>query len=533
MSGRRKAVIAGGAVVGVGAVAAVTAAAMWYFGTGPQPSEALPGSTLAYVSVDIDPSGKQLLEAKKVLEKFPAWNDEEISSRKDLREALFDRVLADAPCDLEYDDDIEPWIGDRAAMALVDLGDDRAPVAVVQVTDGDKAEQAFEKFGSCGSGAEEDMGGWAISGDWAVLAETEDIAEQVAEEAEDNPLSEDDDYEKWTGEAGDPGILTVYLAPEAGDWMAEHGADFFAGRDFLPGGEDLCRLEGMDELGEPDCDDDPRSGDEVPEEVIKLFEDFDGAALTVRFDDGAIEVEAASSTDVFSTGGVPIGDSAGEVVETLPEGTAVALAYSLDEGWFDDFVDSMAAASGADLDLDDLLEQAERELGLELPEDVETLAGESAVIAVSSDVDLDAIFGSDLDVTAVPIGVKVKGDPDEIEEVIDKILEGQGADESVRELFGTDKDGDFIVVGPDADYREQMLEDGDLGDSDVYRDVVRESDDAGSILFVNFDAGGGWLEDLVQGSEELQDNVAPLEGAGISSWEDDGVAHAVLRVTTE
>src|SRR5918992_6410404 len=137
-SGRRKALIAGGAIVGLGAATAVAFGAMWYFGTGPQPAEALPDSTIGYVSVDIDPSGKQLLEARETLEKFPAWDDLGISSKKDLREAVFDEVLAGAPCELDYNDDIEPWLGDRAAAAAVDLGEDEpTPVFVVQVKDAD------------------------------------------------------------------------------------------------------------------------------------------------------------------------------------------------------------------------------------------------------------------------------------------------------------------------------------------------------------------------------------------------------------
>ena len=81
-----------------------------------------------------------------------------------------------------------------------------------------------------------------------MLAETEDIATQVAEDAQDNPLSEDDDFEKWTDEAGDPGILTAYAAPEAGKWLAENAGGFM-GMGF--GGDGLrgCAVE-------PDLEDD-------------------------------------------------------------------------------------------------------------------------------------------------------------------------------------------------------------------------------------------------------------------------------------
>jgi hypothetical protein len=539
-SGRRKAVIASGAIVGLAAATAAVFGAMWYFGTGPQPSEALPDSTIAYVSIDIDPSGEQLLEAREALEKFPAWNEQEIAGKKDLRKAVFDEVLAEAPCDLDYDDDIEPWLGDRAAAAAVDLGEDEpTPVFVVQVKDAGKAEDAFAKFNDCEPG-EGESAGWAISDEWAVLAETEEIATQVAEDAQDNPLSEDDDFEKWTDEAGDPGILTAYAAPEAGTWLAENGGAFM-GMGFegdacvlapeltMPGETEDDGFE--DEPYEVDCDD--TSGEETPDELKEVLEDFSGAALTVRFDDGGLEIETATSVEDFGFEALTSSDNAGESIETLPDDTAAAIAYGFEDGWFEDFLDYAESFSGMDIDVDELVAQAEDELGVDLPDDAETLAGDSAVIALGSDFDPEVFFGSDVDVTELPIGVKIKGDPDAIQDVIDKILAGQDVPEEDQELFVSDSDGDFIAIGPNDDYREEILGDGDLGGSDTYEDVVRESGDAASIFYVNFDAGDGWLEALFEDDEETQENVAPLEAAGLSAWADDGVGHAVLRITTE
>ena len=60
------ALVAGGAVVAGGAWAATS-----FFATGSQPAEALPDSTVAYFSVDLDPSGGQKIEAIKTLRKFP------------------------------------------------------------------------------------------------------------------------------------------------------------------------------------------------------------------------------------------------------------------------------------------------------------------------------------------------------------------------------------------------------------------------------------------------------------------------------
>lgn len=519
-SSRRKVVVAGGAIVGLAAATGAVFGAMWYFGTGPQPAEALPDSTIAYVSIDIDPSGQQLLEAKEALEKFPIWNDQEISGRQDLRKAVFDEVLTEVPCELDYDDDIEPWLGDRAAVAMVDLGEDEpTPVTVVQVKDADEAEAAFEKFNECEPAGE--TAGWALSGEWAVIAETEDLATRVAEDAQDDPLSDDDDFEKWTDEAGDAGILTAYAAPEAGPWLAESAGPFL-GMGF--GGESCFVDDGV----AVDCDS-VEGG--MPEELTTVLEDFSGAALTVRFDDGSLEIETATSVEGFGFEALTGSDAAGESIETLPEDTAAALAYGFEEGWFEDFLDYTESFSGMGIDVDGLVAMAEDELGLDLPDDAETLAGESAVIAFGSDFDPEAIFGYDVDVTELPVGLKIKGDADEIQDVIDTILDS-GIASGADQVFVSDGDGDYVAVSPDDDYRDQLLDDGDLGGSDTYDDVVRESGDAASILYVNFDAGGGWLEQLVD-DDELQDNLAPLEAAGLSAWEDDGVGHAVLRITTE
>ena len=129
--------------------------------------------------------------------------------------------------------------------------------------------------------------------------------------------------------------------------------------------------------------------------------------------------------------------------------------------------------------------------GLDLPDDAETLAGDSAALALGSDFDPDAFFSS-ADGSDIPIAVKIKGDPDEIEKVLDKLREMAGPQANVLE---SDADGDTIVIGPNDDYRADVLEDGGLGDNDVFKDVVREADEAQTVLFVNVDEFEDAIED--------------------------------------
>ena len=130
--------------------------------TGPQPAEALPAKTLGYASIDLDPSGGQKIEALKTLNKFPAFKDYVgINADDDLRKEIFERIKDQAHCDnLDYADDIEPWLGDRAAFAAVDVGDDDPDaVVVIQVKDADKADAGLGKIKDCGGS---DDVGWAI-----------------------------------------------------------------------------------------------------------------------------------------------------------------------------------------------------------------------------------------------------------------------------------------------------------------------------------------------------------------------------------
>ena len=262
-----------------------------------------------------------------------------------------------------------------------------------------------------------------------------------------------------------------------------------------------------------------------------MLEDFEGAGMNIRFDDGSLEVEVAADGAFGGLGALAASDQGGDVLETLPAETAAAFGVGFEAGWFQDLLDYADEVSGGELGLDSLLADLESETGLSFPDDVETLMGESAALAVSSDLDPEAIFNSASGITEVPVGLKIKGDPDAIQEVLDKVL-ATVPSASDGELVGTDAEGDMIVLGPNPDYRAELLADGGLGGTDVYQDVVREKG-AASIIFVNFDAGDGWLAELAGDDPEVKENLEPLTGLGLTGWQDDGTSHSMLRITTD
>ncbi|CAN5321054.1 hypothetical protein BH09ACT12_BH09ACT12_03320 [soil metagenome] len=518
---RRTGFIAGGALLGVGVLAAgAWAGYSLLLATGAQPAEALPDTTVGYVSVDLDPSGKQKLEALQTLRKFPGFTDNvDVAADDDLRLRLFEEIQGEGICpEVDFAEDVDPWLGDRFAVAAVDLGDADVEgtaglgvtgVGVLQIDDAAAAEDGLAALNACGG--EEESFGWSVAGDWAVVAETTEIAEEVTDAAADAPLSADEDFERWTGEAGDAGILTAYAAPEAGQLLADAAADFGA----------------FGALGEFEAPDDATS-----DELAAMLDGFGGAALTIRFADGGLEIEAASGSS-YVDGGAEVSDRGGDVVATLPDDTAVAFGVGLEEGWsdgvFETFSDNVEGFLGED-GLDSILSEAEAATGLDLPDDLETLLGDSTAIALSGSADLTAFEESEPP-DDLPLGVKVEGDADEIAGIRDKILSAAN-DPSPDALLGYDTDGDYVAAGPSEEYRAALLEDGDLGDSDAYRDAVLNSDEAGAVLFVNFDAGD-WLDSLTDLPPEIRENLAPLSALGLSGWSDDEVSHIALRISTD
>ncbi|WP_432478717.1 DUF3352 domain-containing protein [Nocardioides sp. GXQ0305] len=500
--GRRTALIAGGAVVLLAAAGAGTWAAMSFLGSGTQAAEALPSDTLAYASVDLDPSGSQKIEAVRMLNKFPAIKKElGLDAEDDIRRKIFEAAECDG---LSYDDDVAPWIGATFALAAVDAGEEKpSPVGLMEVTDASGAEDGLTKLADCEG--EGNGGGFVVEGDWAYYAETEEIARSAADAAADSTLADSADHQRWMDEVGDPGVMNMYAAPGAGQVISELMSS------------DLAQDPAMGELP-------PGAADEM----TKMFEDFGGAAATVRFADGALEVEYAADLPEQNAMILPIDeDTTLELVDSLPDDTAVAYGAALPEGWADSLVDALGTYGIPPEQIEQGLAQAEAQTGLTLPEDLETLLGEQFVVAFGGGVDMEALMNSG-DPTGIPLGVKVRGDAAGVEDVMGKLGQSSG----MPEMFETETSGDDVVWSLGPDYRSTLAEGGSLGDTDTFQAAVPEADRANSVLFVNFDAGN-WLDEVAAMDPAVGDNLEPLTALGISGWLEDGTSHGQVRLATD
>lgn len=497
--GRRTALVAGASVVALAAVGAGAWAAVSFFGAGDQPAEALPAGTLAYASIDLDPSGSQKIEAVRMLNKFPAFEEElGLDADDDIRRRLFE----EAGCEgMSYDDDIAPWVGTSFAVAAVDAGEEQpSPVAVVELSDATAAQDGLATLKKC---ADDDMG-WAIDGSWALVAETDGIARQVADANDDGTLADDSDYQKWMGEVGDPGVVSMYASPDVGPLLS----------DLMEA--DLSAMDPMVDETAPGA----------AEQMTAVMADFGGAAGVVRFSDGGMEAEFAADLPDGYPMTMPVGEGPLDVADSLPADTAVAYGAALPDGWAQALIDGMEAYGFSEEEIESGLSELESETGLTLPQDLETLLGQQFVLALGSDFDLEEAFSSS-DLSGIPLGIKVKGDPEGVNGVIDKLAQASGT----PEMFETETSGDQVAWSLSPDYRSTLAEGGSLGDSAVYRGVVAESDRAASVMFVNFDAGD-WLTSLAEADPEAEENLEPLSAFGVSSWLEDGTRHGVARLTT-
>jgi hypothetical protein len=305
-------------------------------------------------------------------------------------------------------------------------------------------------------------------------------------------------------ELGEPGVMSMYAAPGAGEVFAElMSSELSAGA-----------AEGQIPPGTAD-------------EMTKAFEDFGGGAAAVRFADGAVELEFAADMPQ-QQGMLAPGEGADvDLVEGLPDNTAVALGASLPEGWSDQLVDQLESAGIPPEQVEQGMAMAEQQTGLTLPEDLETLLGEQFAVALGGDFDVEALMNS-ADPTGVPLGVKVRGDAAAIEDIMGQLGQASG----MPQMFETEASDDVVSWSLSPDFRSALDGGGSLGETDGYQAVVPESDESSSVLFVNFDAGD-WLSGLSQMDPAVGDNLEPLGALGISGQLDDGTSHGLVRLTTD
>jgi hypothetical protein len=475
------------AVVIAGSAVAFTLVKDKFSTAGPQAAEAIPADAVFYVGIDLDPSAEQKINALRFLNHFPAFKEASgvTDANTDIRKTFFDKVVATACPELSYDNDIEPWIGSKFAVAGMPPpqgATEPIVVGAVEVSDDDGARTGLDKLAGCGGGGAHF--GLAFTGGYAIVAETQDQADQYADAASSSSLADDSDFTSDMDSLGDLGVATA--------WVDIDGAfNLLSGQ--IP----------VDEIS--------------PSQLDLLRSSYQRAAVTFRFESDHAEL----ATTVY--GDTPDVDHGDNQIVNLPDTTVLAASEAgggerLAQSW--DTI--MQAAKESGTDIESQIQAFEDQTGLAVPEDIETVLGENLMFAVDgSGLTSEAL--SNGDPSQLDLGVRFTGDKDAINAIYEKVesLIEQEADGNIPFVKQDTDDG--IVIASNDDYAGKLGSDGNLGDSDAFTSVVEDGASQEFVLFFNFDQVE---EQVLQAASEngapteLIDNLRPIQAVAVTSETD-------------
>lgn len=189
---------------------------------GPAAATLAPPDVPLYVDAVVRPQGDETQALEEALSKLLATDDPGgfIVSR-------IDRALAEGNAGITYQDDVEPWLGERAGAFFETLGDDPQGVAVFQVANQAAAEQAIDKAAAADKAPEHeatyhgaryrvDPDGTAVGfvGSYLVAGTERGFRDAVDASAGDS-LAEADEFRSLLDAAPDGEVAFAYADPQA------------------------------------------------------------------------------------------------------------------------------------------------------------------------------------------------------------------------------------------------------------------------------------------------------------------------------
>ena len=433
------------------------------------------------VRVDLDPSASQKLDALRFARRFPDVGSR-LGSGDDPRRAIFEALTKGSTLSGDYARDVEPWLGQRAALAVVPgvlPEDDPVPLVVLAVTDAEAARTGLAAV----VGADRCV----VSGDFAVCAGDRGLAQRAVTDAGRASLADDAGFSDAVAANGEDGVALAW-------------ADLSKAKSALPALASALRSSGgqVGALGSLAGGGDPKGR----------------FVAALRFDGPNLEV--AGRVD-----GAPLPAASGPSgVGDLPAGTLVALGT----GGADTIVSTawaqlrttLSAQGGADA-LDSQLAAVKEQYGVTLPGDLSAALGGRTALA----------FGGVAD--GVPsIAVRASGRPDAVAKLV-TVVERLGAGGFT---LSSARAGSDTVVASSKAYADEVAGGSGLGATKVFTDVVPGYKDAQQVVFV--DVAG--LLALARGSLGADDasvrNLQPIAAVGLTGSREGSAATFDLRLTT-
>lgn len=425
-------------------------------GGGDQPASALPANTAAYLRMDIDPSVGQKIAAVRFLQGLDPEVMEVLRS-DDLRKEAFDRLAEEEPAfaDIDYDRDIEPWLGDRMAVGVVPDGTEEPIIAfALQVKDAGAAEEGLERLLTAAeveTDGDQAPLGWFFHDDYVVLAERNHVS-ALQQGVEAGTLADHATFAGDIDALGDEGILSFWmdggaLAQYADDAAGlAHELDPYGSLGSMGGwmGGDLSSAEGR------------VAG------AVRFGEDFIEVHGVTRGFEAALE-----DTDTP------------QVVLSLPEDTAVAAGMEHGDQIVAIVWDELAKVMPEELAE---VQREAAEFGYALPQDLQTILGQSLAVAVGPEAADESAWQ---DPTTAPLAYRVATDVDAANTLIDRIMADAGLGPDADEFLVRSTDDGVLTIGMNDAYVRQVASGGTLADNAVFRSAVPNAEDADTIFYVN------------------------------------------------
>jgi hypothetical protein len=473
---RRRRLVAG-AVLAVGLIGGGVAYGVAQLsGGGAQPDQMVPASALAVVTVDLDPSAGQKVDALRFARAFPELKAR-VGGGDDLRKVLFE-VVSDAPQVSASWQDVEPWLGDRAALAVLpapDELDDPRPVVVLAVTDEAKARAALPAVlpkATC-----------EVSDGFAVCGQDPATAKDAVAAASQKSLADDATYTRDVEAVGGRGVLGAWVDLAR---VKESAPDALSGMGGVAGS-----LAGA-------------TSDLKGRYVAALR--FDGPHLELAGRvEGAELPRLRGSADAGS----------------LPPDTLVALgmadAGSVVQSAWDRLREAASAMGGAE-SFDDQVSTLSSTYGVRLPDDLVSAAGNRLTVAVGP--------GS-----TPKVAVRLDGSRESIATLLRAAEQASGTPVPLA----TVPSGDRTVISTDESYARavaQAAAGGDLAGTDRFSNAVADADGAAGVLFVDI-AGlvSSYAEQLDVDAHTLE-RIKPLSALGVSVRQDGEALDYRVRLVT-
>lgn len=468
-----------------------------------------PVDALAFVSLNLDPSIEQQRSLLAIARRFPGAGDKTKGEFESARDEAIADLLEDSG--LDYERDVQPWLGNEVALAVLPAGRGRTPYFVAMVETGDeaKARAAIEKAAAAG----DFEGAYSVVDDFVLLSDQEDEAgDQAALDLIAAQAGKDD------GGLAESEAFTTVVDELAGDRL------LLAWADVQRALEQAGDATGVDQLG-----------------LLARYEDAETAALDVHAEPDAVVAQAVAKNPGAGRGG------AIELTRTLPETTLAALTlFDLGTG----ITEGLAGVFGAGGP--DVAGQFESATGVDLEADILSWM-EGEVVFVAGDVPEDQFFPQFGLVVEVTDEAKARAGVAKVRAALDR----QGLEVEEREVAGQPaivapelRDGirpamglypGRFVLASRPEFLAQLAEaeSPGLAGLDAYESVLEDDEDVIAQFVLLIDPireaiERGILsdpEDKAGYERDVKPNLEPLAAFGIVARRDGDLARLTFKLT--